>query len=230
MTNVCGSYNLGGSATRSVGLIFLEAPFSNSEIDDVIKTLPNDKSPRPDGFSNEFLKKCWPTIKGGFYNLVNAFYQNDLCLQSINSAYITLIPKRDGARIVADFRLISLLNTSVKLITKLLANRLQMLIQKLVHKNQYGFIKSRTIQDCLAWTFEYLHLCHHSKKEIVILKLDFENSFDKIEHQAILTILKGRGFGEQWLAWMEQILTSGTSEVLLNGVLGKTIHCRRGVR
>lgn len=51
---------------RSDELIFLEAPFSNSEIDAVIKTLPNDKSPGPDGFSNEFLKKCWPTIKGDF--------------------------------------------------------------------------------------------------------------------------------------------------------------------
>lgn len=31
--------------------------------------------------------------------------------------------------------------------------------------NQYGFIKTRTIQDCLSWTFEYLHICHKTKKE-----------------------------------------------------------------
>lgn len=59
---------------------------------------------------------------------------------------------------------ISLLNSSVKMITKLLANRLQPIITTLVHKNQYAFIHSKTTQDCLAWAFEYLHLCHHPKK------------------------------------------------------------------
>lgn len=59
----------------------------------------------------------------------------------------------------------------------------------MVHKNQYGFIKSRTIQDCLAWSFESLHLCHTSKKEIVIMKLDFEKVFDKMEHQVMLQIM-----------------------------------------
>jgi hypothetical protein len=63
-----------------------------------------------------------------------------------------------------------------------------------VHQNQYGFIQNRSIQDRMALSFEYLHLCHKCKKEIVILKLDFEKAFDKVEHEVILQVLTHKGF------------------------------------
>jgi hypothetical protein len=55
---------------------------------------------------------------------------------------------------------------------------------KLIEANQYGFIKGRSIQDFLAWSFEYVPLCKHSQIEMVILKLVFEKAFDKIEQKS----------------------------------------------
>jgi hypothetical protein len=95
---------------------------------------------------------------------------------------------------VGDFRPIFLLNNSVKFLTKLLANRLQSVILRCIHQNQYDFIKGRSIHDCLAWAFEYLHLCHKSRKELLILKLDFEKAFDKVEHEVIIQVLRHKRF------------------------------------
>jgi hypothetical protein len=72
-------------------------------------------------------------------------------------------------------------------------------ILQLVHTNQYSFIKGRTIHDCLAWAFQFLHLCHKSKKEIVTLKLDFEKAIDKVEHEVILQVLEHKGFSSKWI-------------------------------
>jgi hypothetical protein len=151
----------------------------------VVKNLPNEKSPGPDGFNNEFIKGCWPIIGADIKALINDFYEEKVPLESINSSFITLIPKGESPSCANDFRPISLLNSMLKIITKLLANRLQKIILKLVHKNQYGFLNERSIQDCLGWAFEYLFQCHKSKKEILILKLDLRR---------ILTILNTQQF------------------------------------
>jgi hypothetical protein len=221
--------DLSSILTPSENLYWLEEEFFREEIDKIIKELPSNKSPGPDGSNGDFFKRCWPIIANDFYELCADFFEGLVCLRSINSSYITLVPKKDCPISIGDFRPISLLNSSIKLLTKLLAERLQQVIIPLVHVNQYGFIRTRTIQDCLAWAFEYIHLCKSHKKEVVIVKLDFEEDFDKIEHQAIIDILQSKGFGRRWVNWIKEILGSGTSSVLLNGVPGKVFHCRRGV-
>lgn len=98
-----------------------------------------------------FYKKCWHLILPSFRRLCVDFCQGSANLVPINSSYITLIPKKPDPEVVNDYRPISLLNCLVKLLTKILAKRLQSIITEVVHLHQFGFIRGRSIQDCLAW-------------------------------------------------------------------------------
>ena len=137
----------------------LIVPFTHIEINDVIKYMPAVRAPGPDSFTGHCLKTCGDMIKEDFYKICNQFHEGNLNLESINEGFITLIPKINAPTSVNDFRPITLLNCCLKVITKLLANRLQKLILKIVHRNQYAFLKGRSIQDCLAWAFEYIYQC-----------------------------------------------------------------------
>jgi hypothetical protein len=60
--------------------------------------------------------------------------------------------------------------------------------------------------------------------------LDFAKAFDTIEHEAILQVMHHKGFNRKWLSWAREILSTGTSAILLNGIPGKQFECKRGVR
>jgi len=132
----------------SFDLEALESPFSDEEVWNTIKELPSDKAPGPDGFTGRFYKTCWTVIKGDVMAALHTIWgRNFRNLWLLNSAYITLIPKKTVADQVKDFRPISLVHSFAKLVTKLLANRLASRLDQMVSPNQSAFIKKRFIQD-----------------------------------------------------------------------------------
>jgi hypothetical protein len=86
-----------------------------------------------------------------------------------------------------------------------------------------ALLKGRTIQDCIAWASEFIHQCFASKKEIILLKLNFAKDFDTIDHGAMIKIMRQMGFDDKWIQWISIIFESGKSAVLLNGVPGFSV-------
>jgi hypothetical protein len=72
----------------------LDHHFSTEEIECLIKELPTDKAPSPDGFNGMFIKKCWPIIKEDFVAFIKDFYNGSSNLKCLNNSFITLVLKR----------------------------------------------------------------------------------------------------------------------------------------
>jgi hypothetical protein len=79
---------------QSHDLSHLDEPFTMEEIEAVVREMPTDRAPGPDGFNGIFMKKCWATIKGDFVKMVNDFYEENIQLDCINTEHITLITKK----------------------------------------------------------------------------------------------------------------------------------------
>jgi hypothetical protein len=104
---------------------YLGVPFTEEEVRNAINQTPSDKAPGPDGFTGIFFKKCWPIVKDDIMRAIGRFGELHVHgFRWLNSANIALLPKKDGAEEVSDFKPISLIHAIAKIIAKLLALRL----------------------------------------------------------------------------------------------------------
>ena len=122
-------------------------------------------------------------------NLVEDSHLSGRVLPSLNSNFITLIPKKDKPSTFADFRPISLCNLIYKLIAKVAAQRLKPFLDNFISPQQFGFLKNRQISEPLAITEEVLHSVKSRNKSALVLKLDLTKAFDRVNWSYMRLIL-----------------------------------------
>ncbi|PNX59593.1 cysteine-rich receptor-like protein kinase, partial [Trifolium pratense] len=103
----------------------LMQPFSEEEVRDVVWSCDGNKSPGPDGFNFNFLKKCWSTLKFDVMEFLYEFHHNAVLPKAITASFLALIPKKDHPQQLSDYRPICLIGILYKLLSKLLAGRLK---------------------------------------------------------------------------------------------------------
>ncbi len=208
----------------------LHAPFTEEEIKQAIFTSAPEKAPGPDGFPLLFYQRFWGLIKGDLLDIFAKLHSRGLDLVSVNRGWICLIPKKPTPTEVRDFRPISLVNGLSKIISKVLASRLQTVLDGLINPFQAAFVRGRSLLDNFFTAHILTHHLHSSKQQASLLKIDFERAFDQVWWPFLLHLLRARGFSSIWIGWIKSILFSSSSAVLLNGVPGSAFKCTRGLR
>ena len=151
--------------------------------------MASNKAPRPDSFTIEFFKACWPIIKADLLNLVRNFHRTKKVLPAINATFLTLIPKSDQADSPDKFRPIALCNVLYKILSKLMASRLKSILPSIISQEQTGYVEGRQITDSIILTQELLHSLKTKRTPGMLIQLDLSKAFDKISWHYMRAIL-----------------------------------------
>jgi hypothetical protein len=151
------------------------------EIRDAILAMPKGKAPGCDGiptkFFQEFVDEISPTLLQAF----TAMLRNGETSEWINKGLITLIPKSGDHAKIGNWRPITLLGSLYKILAKTLARRLQVFLPNIIRPGQTGFVEGRSILDNTFLAQEAEDWAEESNQHLVLLLLDFEKAFDRIE-------------------------------------------------
>jgi len=205
-------------------------PFFEAEVKAAVWDCDSFKSPGSDRVNFGFIKDFWEDIKGDVMCFISDFHLNGKLTRGINFTFIALIPKVDSPRRLNDFRPIALVGCLYKILSKVLANRLRMIIGKVVSDSHTTFVKGRQILDGILIANEVVDEAKKSNKEVMLFKVDFEKAYDSVDWRYLNMVMNKMVFPLLWRKWIKECVSTASASILVNGSPTDEFYLQRGLR
>ena len=196
------------------------APYSREEVKNAIFQMFPRKAPRPDGFPAHFYQRHWDLCGDEVTSVVLRIIKGEESPESINDTVIVLIPKVMNPSQLSQFRPISLCNVLYKIASKVVANRLKLVLPEIIPEEQSAFVPGRLITDNIICAYECLHFMKRNRSKsnsFCAVKLDMMKAYDRLEWDYLEAIMGKLGFATQWIQIVMAMVRFVSFSVLFNG-------------
>ena len=209
----------------------LEGEITLTELAQALKNMKNDKSPGLDGFTAEFFKFFWIDIGVFVLRSLNMGYRTGNLSVTQKQGIITCLPKPNKNRhFLKNWRPISLLNVAYKFASAVIANRIKVVLNSLIHEDQKGFISGRFIGENVKLIYDILFETKSQNLPGLILSVDFEKAFDTVSWKFIEKVLDYFNFGPSVKSWIKLFQNGSESCIIQNGHMSDFLKLKRGCR
>ena len=196
-----------------------------------LKEFAAAKTPGTDSLTTEFLKYFWPELKALIVGSFNYAFASSSLSISQRRGIISFIPQKNkDETILENLRPISLLNVDYKILTKVLANRLEKVLPKIINPDQTGYVKGHYIGENIRLIQDLMFYLEKENSPSIAVFVDFRKAFDTIEWNYLEKALALFNFGPNFLQWFKTSYSNISSCVLNNGHASHFFSLTRGVR
>ncbi|CAM2114727.1 unnamed protein product [Caretta caretta] len=192
--------------------------------------MPTNKSPGMDGLTVEFYCVFWDVLGLDLVIVWAESLQSRVLPLSCRRAVLALLPKKGDLRDLRNWRPVSLLSTDYKVVAKAISLQLGSMLADVVHPYQTYTVPGRTIFDNLYLVRDLLEMGRRDGLSFVLLSLDQEKAFDRVDHGYLLGTLRAFGFGPQFVGFLQVLYADAECLVRLNWTLTEPGSFGRGVR
>lgn len=210
---------------------YFARPFSLYELDYVIKKVKNGKAPGPDKVTNEFFKNISKESKETLLSSFNHILENENPPLEWSDCTTTMIYKKGDPTNPKNYRPIALLNTSLKLFSNLLNQRIITWVERndILPEAQAGFRKLRGCEEQIFILNTLVYLKFQKNKKLYCAFFDFERAFPSINHHLLWERLYSTGISYKYINIMRKIYSKANTKMKLEDGFSEKIDLSEGV-
>ncbi|KAL1446001.1 hypothetical protein WDU94_006622, partial [Cyamophila willieti] len=180
-----------------------------SEISNAVKLLKNKKAAGPNNIYNEHIKISFEYFQEWWYLYLNLLFENSFVPEAWRNAYLKVLYKGKGlTNDPNSYRGIALLDTSYKLYTRILNDRIMKTIDDKLPDEQFGFRRNRSCQKAIAiLRHDIKETLNKPKGAMYAIFIDFQKAFDSLDRQILIKSLQKIGIQGKTLRAIVNIIS-----------------------